>query len=504
MRMLNRLGDIDLSDAYTCIKAISKKTLQTIAKYQEEFVDGAMAKGLARQEALNLFGLIEKFAGYGFNKSHSTAYALIAYQTAFLKAHYPVEFMAALLTGDIPGRNFKSKDALVEHLEDCRRMSIHLVPPDVNRSDVVFKVEVCENGEQKIHFALSAIKGCGGGAADVIVNERAERGSYKSLFDFCERIDSRSVNRSTIETLIRAGAFDSLGIHRSQLSVIVERAIQSGAAVMEDRRRGQGSLFEDFNDPEADNDEMVNLPDIPEWSDRERLAGEKEVLGYYLCSHPLEEYKNVLTEYCTHTTDELVGAERRAEVIVGGMLSAIRFSHTKSPRRGQTDTKYAMFDLEGLQGAVRCILWPEAFVACGHMVEPDAILVVRGTVDRRPGSDETNLIVSDLIPLSEMPKRYTSCMRIRVNESQHGTEQLEKLYEILRHYPGNCTLELTLCLQNGMQVRCACAQMGVENNPEMKSRVNDLLGPNNLKPVVSIPGSSQATGRRRQQLAGSV
>lgn len=504
MRMLNRLGDIDLSDAYTCIKAISKKTLQTIAKYQEEFVNGATAKGLSRQEALDIFSLIEKFAGYGFNKSHSTAYALIAYQTAFLKAHYPVEFMAALLTGDIPGRNFKSKDALVEHLEDCRRMNIHLVPPDVNSSDVVFKVEVCETGEKQVHFALSAIKGCGGGAAEVIVNERLQRGHYKNLFDFCERIDSRLVHRSTIETLIKAGAFDSLGVHRSQLSVIVERAIQSGAAVMEDRRRGQGSLFEGFNDPEADDNELANLPDIPEWNDRERLTGEKEVLGYYLCSHPLEEYKNALTEYCSHTTDELVGAEHRAEVIVGGMLSAIRFSHTKSPRRGQTDTKYAMFDLEDLQGVIRCILWPEAFVACGHMVEPDAVLVVRGSVDRRPGSDEANLIVSDLIPLSEMSKRYTSCMRIRVNESQHGTEQLEKLYEILRHYPGNCTLELTLCLQNGMQVRCACAQMGVENNPEMKSRVNDLLGPNNLKPVVSIPRPSQATGRRRQQLAGSV
>ncbi len=486
MRMLNRLGDINLSDAYTCIKAISKKTLQTIAKYQEQFVDGATAKGLAKQEALDLFGMIEKFAGYGFNKSHSTAYALIAYQTAYLKAHYPVEFMAALLTGDIPGRNFKSKDALVEHLEDCRRMNIQVVPPDVNRSGVMFRVEKISDDQKHVHFALSAIKGCGGGAADAIVTEREKGGPFTSIFDFCERIDSRSVNRSTIEMLVKAGAFDSMGARRSQIAAVLERAMQSGAAVMEDRRRGQANLFEDLGDSESESEETIDLPDIPDWDQREMLTGEKEVLGYYLTSHPLEEYRNQLVQYCSHTTEDIRKMEHRSEVVLGGVLSAVRFAHTKNPRRGQTETKYAMFDLEDLQGIVRCILWPEPFIHWGHLVETDAMLLVRGTVDRRPGSEEVNLIVSELIPLDEVAKRFTSRVRIQVEEENQGTKQLDSLHEILRHYPGDCDLELVLCLENGMQVRCQCEGLQVENSAEMQTRVGELLGPHRLKTSVSL------------------
>src|SRR6185437_5542469 len=173
MRILNRLGDIELSSAYTCIKAISKKKLSTIAKYREEFITGATAKGLKSKEASDLFGMIEKFAGYGFNKSHSTAYALIAYMTAYLKAHYQVEFMAALLSGDIPNRNFKSKDSLVEHLEDFRLMQLEVIPPNVNRCNADFTVI-----DDKIGFGLSAIKGCGRPAAEAIVAGRKKDGPY--------------------------------------------------------------------------------------------------------------------------------------------------------------------------------------------------------------------------------------------------------------------------------------------------------------------------------------
>ena len=498
MRMLNRLGDINLSDAYTCIKAISKKTLQTIAKFQEQFVEGATAKGLAQQEALDLFGMIEKFAGYGFNKSHSTAYALIAYQTAYLKAHYPIEFMAALLTGDIPGRNFKSKDALVEHLEDCRRMNITVVPPDINRSGVMFGVEEISEEDKQVHFALSAIKGCGGGAADAIVTEREKGGPFRSLFDLCERVDSRSVNRSTIETLIKAGAFDSFGANRSQLVAVIERAMQSGAAVMEDRRRGQANLFEECEDVQSTDEEQIGLPDIPEWDQRDRLVGEKEVLGYYLTSHPLEEYRSQLVEYCSHTTEDVRKMDHRAEVILGGVLSAVRFSHTKNPRRGQTETKYAMFDLEDLHGIIRCILWPEPFVFCGQLVDTDAMLIVRGTIDRRPGSEEINLIVTELIPIDEVSRRFTSRVRIQIDEANQGLKQLDSLHEILRHYPGNCALELILGLENGMQVRCDCEGLQIENSEEMRMRVQELLGPNHLRAAVSLANrTSQNENIRR-------
>ncbi|MCE9545521.1 MAG: DNA polymerase III subunit alpha, partial [Planctomycetia bacterium] len=238
MLILNRLGGIPLSSAYSCIKAISKKKLADIAKYREQFIEGASAKGLSKREATDLFGMIEKFAGYGFNKSHSTAYALIAYQTAYLKAHYPLEFMAALLTGDIPGRNFKTKDPLVEHLEDCRRMEIEVLGPNVNRSDVEFTV--CKADDAKLSgqivFALSAIKGCGGGAGAAIVEERRRGGPFTSMFNFCDRVDPRAVNRSTLETLVKAGGFDALGAKRAQLSAVIDRALQGGAATAADRR----------------------------------------------------------------------------------------------------------------------------------------------------------------------------------------------------------------------------------------------------------------------------
>ena len=284
MRILNRLGGIELAGAYTCIKAISKKKEALIAQNYEKFIAGAVEKGMAEKEADEIWNLIIKFAGYGFNKSHSTAYALIAYQTAFLKAHYPVEFMAALLTGDIPGRNFKRKDALVEHWEDCQRMGITVVAPDVNTSDVEFSV-----ADGKIFFGLSAIKACGGGAAEAIVAERKAQGPFRDLFDFCERIDAGSCNRATLETLIRAGAFDSFKARRSQLLAIVDRALQSGAAAAADRRSGQMSLFGD--EPQATTAATVDLPEIPEMEEREKLTLEKEVLGFYLTSHPLAEHQ---------------------------------------------------------------------------------------------------------------------------------------------------------------------------------------------------------------------
>jgi DNA polymerase-3 subunit alpha len=501
MRILNRLGGIELSDAYKCIKAISKKKLPTIAKFQEQFIEGATAQGFSRKESIDLFGLIEKFAGYGFNKSHSTAYALIAYQTAYLKAHYPAEFMAALLTGDIPGRNFKSKDALIEHLEDCRRMNIEVVPPDVNRSGVRFEVEKSDDGNHRIHFALSAIKSCGGGAAESIVKERIANGPFANLFDFCERVDAKLVNRSTIETLIKAGAFDSTGARRSQLAAVLDRALQSGATALADRRRGQANMFDDLDDD--DQAANVALPDIPEWDERQRMSGEKEVLGYYLSSHPLAEHEKTLASFCTHTTADLPSVEHRAEVIIGGILSALKFSHTKNPRPGQTQTKYVMFDLEDMQGIVRCILWPEQFAAFGELVKPDAILVVNGAVDRRPGSEETNLIVNELIPPEQMAQRCTTGVRILLDEQQHGESGVQQLYEILRRYPGNCGVELIFSLGDGTRVRCECDDVRVTIDEEMKNRVADLLGAGSLRPITVTPQVAKAPSSGRRQFAGS-
>jgi DNA polymerase-3 subunit alpha len=485
MRILNRLGEIDLASAYTCIKAISKKKQALIDKNREKFIEGCQDKGLAKKDAIEIWELIAKFAGYGFNKSHSTAYALIAYQTAYLKAHYPVEFMAALLTGDIPGRNFTRKDSLVEHLEDCDRMNVAVVPPDVNTSGVDFTVK-----DNKIHFGLAAIKGCGGAAAEALVAAREGGGRFKDLFDFCERVDPAACNRSTIETLIKAGAFDSLGARRSQLLAIIDRALQSGAAAIADKRSGQKSLFGGFD--EEDDAEDVTLPDVPEMEERERLMMEKEVLGFYLSSHPLAEYEKTLSTFCSHTTAEIAHLPDRAEVIMGGMLSAIKTSHVRKVRPGATATKYVNFDLEDVAGSIRCILWPDDYVKYGHLVQHDAILVARGVIDRR-GGDEANMIVNELIPLDELNSRYTSGIVIRLDAAKHG-KLLPKVKEIVRGYPGNRSLQLMLCLEDGSRVHLKSNTIQVDIHPELRQRVDDLLGSGHWQLVTSPPKLAGSNG----------
>ncbi|TWT95223.1 DNA polymerase III subunit alpha [Botrimarina colliarenosi] len=499
MRILNLLGGIPLSSAYSCIKAISKKKLPMIAKFCEEFLKGAQEQGLDKKRAEELFEMIKKFAGYGFNKSHSTAYALIAYMTAYLKAHYPVQFMAALLSGDIPGRNFKSKDALVEHLEDCTRMGITVEPPTVNTSDVDFAVVANDSTEQaegeskhnfKIHFGLSAIKACGGGAADAIVAARKKDGPFKDLYDFCERVDPQSCNRSTIETLIKAGAMDVFGANRASLMAGIDKAMQAGAAVLADRRSGQKGLFGD--EVEADN-APAPLPQVPEMDEKELLILEKEVLGYYLSSHPLAEHEKTLRTFCSHSSTQVGNLEHRTEVVMGGMLAAIKMSHTKNPKPGMP-SKYAMWDLEDMDGIMRCILWPEQFAQFGQLVVGDAIVGVRGAIDRRPGAEEVNLIVNELMPIEELSERYTSGVVISVREAD-GVERLESLREILRGYPGTKTLKLALSLDDGGRVQLDCPK-GVELGQELRTRVDDLLGPGAFRLTGGAPPAKAPQGKK--------
>jgi len=492
MRILNELGGIELAGAYTCIKAISKKKEELINKSREQFIKGAGEKGLSKNQAQDFWNLIIKFAGYGFNKSHSTAYALIAYMTAYLKAHYSVEFMAALLCGDISGRNFKTKDKLVEHLEDCRRMNITVLPPDVNNSNVEFGVK---NGQ--ITFGLSAIKGCGGQAAEALIAERAKRGPYKDLFDFCERIDTSACSRATIESLIKAGAFDSLGGRRSQIMAVLERAIQTGAAAASDRKTGQMGLFGgDDDEPVEDRTKSLMLPDLPEWDEKQKLICEKEVLGFYLTSHPLAEQLPILSAYCTHTTASVPNLAPRTEVMMGGMMAALKFSQTKNPRPGETNTKYVMFDLEDMDGMIRCILWPSDFANFGHLVKPDEIVALRGSIDRRVGSEESNLIINEIIPLAELPQRFTKGLRIRVDEATHGPRALEALLEILRGYPGTCEVEFALWLADGAKVHLKAEQLRIQWNDELRRRLEELLGSGNYRLIAAPPKPSNNGGGR--------
>ena len=326
---------------------------------------GAVEQGLKEREADELFGMIEKFAGYGFNKSHSTAYALIAYMTAYLKAHFSVEFMAALLSGDIQGRNFKKKDSLVEHLEDCRRMNISVVSPDVNRCGGDFGVE---NGQ--ILFGLAAIKGCGMQAAEAICAERKARGPFRDLFEFCERLDPR---RSIAVRSNRSSkpAPSTLRARRSQNMAAIERALQSGASALADRGSGQKGLFGD--DEEESVPAAASLPDLPEWPERDRLSAEKEVLGFYLSSHPLDRASGNAAQLLHAQHGRSHGAVASLRGGVGGhpIVDQV-FADQESPARLDGDqVRDVRPGRHGRRDAP--IIWPEEFANYSELIKADAI-----------------------------------------------------------------------------------------------------------------------------------
>ena len=491
MRILNRLGGIELASAYTCIKAISKKKEAIIQANREDFLKGAVEQGLSQKVAENFWNMIVKFAGYGFNKSHSTAYALIAYQTAYLKAHYSVEFMAALLTGDIPGRNFMRKDSLIEHIEDCERMGIEVVPPSVNTSGVEFTVD-----GKLIYFGMSAIKGCGGSAAEALVVAREAAGPFKDIFDLCERVETSKCNKSSLENLIKAGALDCFGANRRQLTEVLERSIQAGQAMQADNRSGQQNLFGAFEESE-DTEEVsatADLPQIEEYPERERLMMEKEVLGYYLTAHPLDEHMDKLKQFTSHTTNKLIDIPDRGEVILGGMISSIKEAHTRNPKPGQP-SKYANFDLEDVEGSVRCIMWPRQYAEFSHLIVPDDIVIIKGVVDRRGGGDECNMIINELVPLSQIEDRYTTGMIVRLQESTHGMQMIPKLREVTRAYPGRRKLQLLVQLADGTSVTLDAQGQGVDINNELRNRIDDLLGGGNIQMITRAP-KVQNSGRR--------
>ncbi|MDO5113089.1 MAG: DNA polymerase III subunit alpha, partial [Planctomycetia bacterium] len=485
MRILNRLGKIELADSYKCIKAISKKKETEITKYKQQFLEGCQENNLTISQGSDLFELIVKFAGYGFNKSHSTAYAKIEFITSYLKEHYPVEFMAALLTGDISERNFTKKDATVEHLEDCKRMGVEVVQPDVNTSSPKYRIE---NG--KIYFAFLAIKGCNESSAEAIRSERLKNGPYTDLFNFCERVNIKAIPRSTIMTLIEAGAFDFCGVKRSQMMAVVDQAIQSGLAAANDREKGQMTLFGTFEEKKEETPKTVAYPDIPEWSPSEKLHRERDMLGYYRSGHPLSEYQNVIRRHTTTTTADAKTLPNREPIVLCGMINGYAQKTTKNKEL------YAVFDLEDEEGIIRTFVWPRTFEQYSSLLQNDAIIACTGTIDRREpkkravsdddeeenesesNNDNTTFIVERVVTMESLKNDFTDGLAVCIREEEHQPETLKTLREILRSSPGDERLELSVWLKNH-RVRMESA-MTMKVSPDVVRRVEDLLGKKNV------------------------
>lgn len=485
MRILNRLGGIELAKAYQCIKAISKKKLPIIAQYKEQFITGAQENDMSADQAEDIFSLIEKFAGYGFNKSHSTAYGAIAYQTAYLKAHYPKEFMAALLSCGM-----ESSERITEHVDDCRRQKIEVKPPTVNASDFEFAVV-----DDHLAFGMGAIKGVGDNVIKAIVEERRENGKYKTIFELTQRIDSKVLTKGALEILIKAGALDCFEANREQLMMSIETAIQIATKKQKDKQRGQKSLFGGGGDEDAFDEAAIPMPEANDWTNSTKLAFEKEVLGFYLTSHPLTEMAEDLESMVSHTTKQLGEAEDGIEVTIGGMIGAIKKATTKKPsRNGQS--RYANFDLEDTQGVVRCIIWPDDYARSQEMIVPEEIVLIQGRVDRR--GREPNLIVNKLMTIEQAERQMTQYLAIRFRKGYHNENDLRKVRTLLHQNPGETSVILLvetpdeLNPEFRLQSTLAVPALTVSANRTLKRELRELLGPSGFKCHIAAPKRNRA------------
>ena len=437
MQIVHELGDIPLGTAYSLIKAISKKKKDVIDAMRPRFLDGAESQGLSRNDAEQLFDLIVKFGGYGFNKSHSTGYAIIAYQTAYLKTYFPVQYMAAVMTYDSV-----STDKVVAAIDECRRVrlpsgdrGINVRPPDINESGVAFSV-VFDDDEPRdanhghIRFGLSAVKGVGDKAIHAIIDARtrtdeqtgeqtdepanelhgaAAHEPFMSLHDFCERVSLTAVNRATIEALIKCGAFDSVhGIdQRASMVEALDGAIQAGQRAQADRAAGQMILFH------ADASESVSgaavpaatLPAITPWSESDTLKHEKSVLGFYLSSHPLDAYRDVIDQFAGATIAAITGLAADSPVVIPGMITHVRITVTRAKKE-----KMAILTIEDLTGPIEAVVFPPAYATYFPHLEVDRIVFLKGKVGRR--REEPCIVVDQVIPIEKACEELTEQVRI--------------------------------------------------------------------------------------------
>jgi DNA polymerase-3 subunit alpha len=475
MRILNRLGGVELASAYACVKAISKKKQDIIDKRREEFLKGAQERGVSAGTAREIFELITYFAGYGFNKSHTAAYAQVGYQTAYLKANYTAEFMAALLSSEIDDAN--KRDIMVDHIDDARRLGVQVLPPDVNAGEVVFTVQ-----DGKILFGLTAIKGVGRGAAAEIVRAREAMGPFRDLFDFCERLDVKAVPRTAIERLIKAGAMDCFGARRRQLMEALGAALQAASELQQDRRRGQGNLFGDAAAPTEDGRSAVPLPDVPEWSATEKLRHEKEALDFYFSSHPLAHHAEDL-KLASYRVEHIANLAVNQEVLIGGMLTGIRYQNTKKARNG--NTRYMRCRLEDLTGSVECVMWPDDFARCKDEVQEDRPCFVKGAVERN--RDEPSLVLTRVLSIEQGRKelaRNARSLYVQLLLAEHSPDVVNRIAPVLQETRGHCPVLLDIFDAAGNKVRLrAGSDFSVNPVSVNLARLEEILGKGRVRLV---------------------
>ncbi|MFQ6036399.1 MAG: DNA polymerase III subunit alpha, partial [Sedimentisphaerales bacterium] len=474
MQICNRLGDIPLREAYGLIKAISKKKAKVIAKERERFITGCRAKGLTSLQAQQIFELIERFAGYGFNKSHSTRYAFIAYQTAYMKAHWPVEFMAALLTYEMG-----NTDKVVDYINECTEMGIAVSAPDINESGVYFTPVYKNNGDKKgvIRFGLAAVKGVGEKAVEQIITAREKIGRFESLFHFCENVDLRAVNKQTIEALIKAGAFDRLGGNRAQMIAGLDKAMQIGAHLAADKQNGQMTFFEQVASEADYSQDHKQLPHVAPWPEPQMLAYEKQVLGFYVTSNPLSHHAEIINLYSTHNSSQLAQNHEGQTLIIGGMIAKIRFNVTKTGRNA--GSKMAVFTLEDLQGQVEVVMFPDVLNRFRSALVTDTVVFVRGKLDCR--REKPNIIAFELITLDEVTEKLAARVRINLDAKDVTEQKVAQIRSICQRHKGRSPVYVAVKTDKGRVYAAANKELSVNPDLDFCRKMRQLLGEENFQ-----------------------
>jgi DNA polymerase-3 subunit alpha len=466
MQIASAMAGFSLGEADILRKAMGKKMADVMVSMRDKFIAGARKNKISEKIAVQVFDLMEHFAQYGFNKSHSTAYALLAYQTAYLKVHFPVQFMAALLSSEIG-----DTDKIVMYIAECKDMGIPVLPPDVNESALEFR-----SLAGRIRFGMLAIRNVGEGAIRSILQFRNQHGRFRSLFQFCSEVDSRSLNKRVLESLVKSGALDSLRWRRSQCMAMIDAAIEYGQKARRDRESGQKGLFDALSSGQPAIAEP-EPPEIPEWPLEQRLVFEKETLGFYVSGHPLDRFAEEVSRFSKKNISDLISEGKSVECTVAGIVTE---SRTRRTKKGEL---MAVFTLEDLTGAVETVVFPNSYPKFEPYMTADFPVLVSG---RFEAEDEKGckLIASDLQPLSGIFARNAKTLRIRAEISNLSPASATLLHRLLERNRGETGVEVELYLPSDFRVNIQSSDfVKVKSSPELIQQIERICGPGSVSVV---------------------
>jgi DNA polymerase-3 subunit alpha len=467
MQIANRLAGYSLGEADLLRRAMGKKKPEEMAQQRERFIEGAAQRKYPPKKIEKIFDLMAQFAGYGFNKSHSAAYALLAYHTAYLKTHYPVEFMAALLTSVT-----SSTDDVVKYINECREMGIAVEAPDINVSDANFTPH-----GKSIRFGLAAVKNVGGNAIESIVAARKKLGRFKSIFEFCEHVDLRLLNKRVLESLIKSGAMDSFG-RRAQLMAVLDKAMEQAQKAQRDAESGQHGLFGIFQDEATTPNDK--LPDTPDWEEHTRLAAEKEILGFFITGHPLEKYRDKLLDLQALTTEEISAMTRSTgkdeTITTAGMITNIRVLKSK---RGDF---YAQGTLEDMSGSIDMIVFPEAYKRLSDKVKLEVPVLVKCGVRIEEGANP-KITAAEILPLEDAKVPLPRAIRIRIPLESSAETTVDDLHSLFLERKGDAKVLFDVERQGDFMVVMEADGYNVLPDRSFIARVEQLCGRGSVRVI---------------------